>query len=85
MKIYGWDELNEACWGIQIRIVDREDISVDPETGEVSLNDFSDANPMWFTTFRKAKATAIEWLNEGVRWRKQAITEITKIRKASLE
>jgi len=81
MKVYGWTELNECCYGIECISINKDDIfNIDKDTKEVSCY----TEGCWYTTFREAKNAAITYLKNNIYWMRDAIKEIKKSRKHNI-
>ncbi len=82
MKIYGWSEIDEACYGLETtKILPNEVCSEDIETGELSLNC---VEGWWFKTFSQAKKAYVQAIRLQINWRKEALTQAKQTRKKEL-
>lgn len=87
MKIYGWEELGECCYGISTEIVEAcnvtEVIGDDEEDGLLEvLNEWDrEMEGWWYRTFSQAKKAQIAALKFDLEWRKQAIATIRSQKK----
>lgn len=81
MKVYGWIELNEACYG-QIDAIEIDDTMAyiaDDGTEEVSSVELG--RGVWFRTFGAAKRAAIQYFREQIEWQREAVVKYRKLRK----
>lgn len=63
--IYGWSEQNEACYGLEARVIDwdeEDDLTVNPDGSIDGLY----LDGQWFTTFSAAKRAVLKYWHREI-------------------
>ena len=73
MKVYGWEELGECCYGITTTNEFSRKCVLAAETEDNGLLSLRDEDGYlisgcWFKTFSQAKASQIETFQFGISW-----------------
>lgn len=79
--VYGWEEQNEAAWGIQKRSMPKEYVESINDDGSVNI---INSDGCWFLKFCVAKKAVVEYWKNKKKIANLAITEINKMKKSDL-